>query len=61
MLLNLSHRFSVASRILSLSRWGKLRTMAIIFCAPSLGFSVDLLGFSVDSVDINCCFSPENL
>ena len=37
-----------------------MKTMAIRFCAPSVGFSVDLLGFSVDSVDINCCFGLEN-
>ena len=32
---------------------GANKTMAIRFCAPSLGFSVD-------SVDINCCLGPEN-
>ena len=60
MLLNFSHRCSVAGTnediTLSSSQWDKLRTIAIRFCAPSLGFSVDLLGFFVN---INCCFGLE--
>ena len=44
-------------RIFSSSWWVKLRTMWSDF---SSAFCVFSLGFSVDSVDINCCFGWKN-